>query len=183
MGPQRRMLGMRELRAARLRGLAALIISRAVVNRGQSREKALHRIRERVVRRVHICEERIASSWRNFLEMKYRGHWRLRIARYVGVPGLARDPPGILIGLDDDDFGMPFEDAERRRMKVEFAEASAESFVLIGSQILLTKENNQVSDERVANLGEKFFVERLRKIDALDFRADRRRQFAHRYRH
>ena len=112
MGPQHRMLGVRKFRAARVRGLTALIISRAIVNRGQPREKVLHRVRQRIMRGIHICEKRIASERRNFLEMKYRGHRRLRIARYVGVPGLARDAPGILVCLDNDDFRMPLEDAE-----------------------------------------------------------------------
>jgi hypothetical protein len=78
----------------------------ALVPRGQRLEEALHRLRQRLVGRVHAGEERVAAHRRQLVHVEDAAHRRLRIAGDVGVPVLAGHVPGLLVGVDDQDLGM-----------------------------------------------------------------------------
>jgi hypothetical protein len=136
------MLGARKFGAAPNSRLASLVVARAVMDRGQAAQKSPHRFRKRIVRRIHAGEERIATDRRHLFEVKDRTHRRLCIARNIGMPLFAGNVLRVLVRFDDDDFGMPLVEPERRRMKVQSAEVASEILVLIGRQILITKEED-----------------------------------------
>ena len=86
---------------------AAAIDLRAVMHRAQALAQALDRRRERIVGAVHVGEQGVAAAvGRQLLHVEDAAHRRFGIATDVGVPFLAGDVLGILVGLDDQDLGM-----------------------------------------------------------------------------
>jgi len=127
----------------------------------------------------HIGEERITANRWHFLEMEYRSHRRIRVARDVGMPEFSRDMPGIFVGLDNDDFRVAIENSEWGGVNVESAEALAEGFVLRGRQILISEEDDEIVEQRFVDFPKPFVAQRKREIYPPEFRTDSRSQFAH----
>ena len=66
------------------------------------------------------------------------------------MPFFAGDVLRVLVGFDDDDLRMSFQNPERRRMNVQLAEVPSEILMLVGRQILIAKENYQVLQQSCA---------------------------------
>lgn len=56
-----------------------------------------------------------------------------------------------LVRVDDQDLRVPLEEARRRRVDVELAEAPAERLLLVGRQVLVAEEDDPVLDEAVVD--------------------------------
>jgi len=56
--------------------------------------------RQRLIGGVLAGEQRVAAAGGHFLDIEYRAHRRLQIARHVGMPALAIGAGGILVGVD-----------------------------------------------------------------------------------
>src|ERR1051326_8124136 len=174
-----RMLRARKDLALVLHAVAAAIDVLAVVDRGQRLEEALHRVGERVVRRVHAREERVAADGRQLVHVEDAAHGRRRIARDVRVPVLTRDVLAVLVGVDEKDLRMSLHERRRRGMHDELAEEPAERLVLVRREALVAEEDDLVLGERFVDLLERALVERLAEIDAVHFGADDGRQLLH----
>lgn len=95
------------------------------------------------------------------------------------MPFFAGDPPGVLVCLDDDDFGMSFENSERGGMDVESAEVPAQGFMLLSRQILIAEKDDEIVEQRIVEFLKPFVAQRKREIYALQLGADEGGQLAH----
>ncbi len=88
----------------------------------------------------------------------------------------AGHPLGILVRVNDENLRMPLDEARGSRMDVELSEATPESLVLLGRQVLISEEDDAVVDQTIVDVLERSLVQRLREIDAVDHRADMGRE-------
>ena len=59
------------------------------MQRGEPVEIGLHPVRQRLIGRIHVGEQRVAAARRALLDVEDRAHRRLEVAGHVGVPALA----------------------------------------------------------------------------------------------
>ena len=90
------------------------------------------------------------------------------------MPVFAGDARRVFVRLDNENLGMPFKDSERGRMDVEWTEAPAQSFVLIGRQILLSEEDDEMVEQVAADFFNLLIAQRGRQIDSFEFRTNDR---------
>jgi hypothetical protein len=151
----------------------------AVMQRGEPVEIGFHPVRERLVGRVHVGEQRVAAARRALPDVEDRSHRRLEVAGDVGMPALAIGARGILVGIDPHKRRVAL--VGRRRMHMQFAELAAESEVLVGTDVLVAKEDHEIFGERamdLVHLAIRAGVVRdeLADVHARDFRPDDRRE-------
>ena len=154
-------------------GVEAAIDVLAVVDRGEPFDVGLHAVGQRVVGGVGVGEQRVAAARRTLLEVEDRAHRRLLLARHVGVPTFAVGALGARLGADDHQLGKAGF-VRRRRMDVKLAEQPPEREVLLGRDLLIAKEDDQVLDQRAVDLALLLGGERPRQIDAAELGADQR---------
>ena len=94
------------------------------------------------------------------------------------MPGLAGHVLGVLVGLDLQPLVVAVAHG-LQRMDVQAAEPAAETFVVLGGQVLVAEHHHVVLQQGAADLGELVVGQVGREVDALDLRADHRRQRAH----
>ena len=156
--------------------LAHAVDPLAVVHGRKTVDHAAHRFGQRFVGAIHVGKQRIAAAVLGHpVHVEDGAHRRLGIAGHVGMPDLAGDVFGILVGCDLDDFRMLLH--PDHRMHVQGAEVAAEGLVLVGGEFLFTEEDHQVLRQRMRDLVHLLRGKRLRHIDAGEFRADGRRQW------
>jgi hypothetical protein len=149
----------------------------AVMQRGEPVEIGFHPVRERLVGRVHVGEQRVAAARRALPDVEDRSHRRLDVAGHVGVPALAIGARGILVGIDLHQRRVAL--VGRRRMHMQFAELAAEGEMLVGADVLVAKEDHEIFGERAVDLvhlavGARIVGNELADIDAGNLRADDR---------
>ena len=171
------MLGARILR---LVGDAEVLVEAAidllaVMDGGHALEVRLHAVRQRFVGGVHRGEQRVAALGRAGLDVEDAAHRRLEVAAHVGVPALAVGARAILVGVDDHQLGLA-RLVRRGGMDVQLAEQPAEGQVLVGRDVLVAEEDDAVLGQRPVQLVVLAVAERLAEVDAVDLRADDRRQ-------
>ena len=174
VGAHDRMFGARE-------GLAGFLLPAEttaidvfpVMDGGEGFEEALHRRGQTFIGGVHVGEHRIAAAvFRRFVHVEDGAHRGFGVAGDVGMPDLSGDALGVLVGLDEQDFGVALEQVRRRRVDVELAETAAELLVLLGRHFLIAEEDDDVFHQRVVDGGELFVGEVTAEIDAEDLRTD-----------
>ena len=159
---------------------AVAVVPGAVVDRDQPAQERLHRLRQRVVRRRHAGEQRVAARIRHGVQAQDGTHRRLRIARHVGMPGLARYLRRVGVRMDPQDLRVALRSG-RVRMDVQLPEPPPEILLLVQRDVLVPEEDDPVLHQRIMHLGELMVAERARQIDAADLRTHRRRQGTHPY--
>jgi len=87
------------------------------------------------------------------------------------MPVLAGDAFRVRVGVDLHDLRMPLEQPWPGGMQMQLAEAPAEGLLLLGGQVLVAKEQHAVLGERVTQRSDLRIVERLRQVEAENFRA------------
>ena len=92
------------------------------------------------------------------------------------MPFLAGDMLRVLVGVDGEDFGVPFRGMRRGGMHREIAELPPEILVLIVGQMLVAEEDHQVFHQRVVHFLELLVAERPRQVDPANLGANMRRQ-------
>jgi len=145
-------------------------------------EEILHRGRERLIGLVGAEEAGVAAAadLGDLGDVEHRAERRLGVAGHIRVPAFARDIARILVGLDRQDFGIALRLALLRRRVIgvlmQRAEITAEALVVLARQLLVAEDEHEMIGESLLHLGKLGLAERLRQIDALDLRADDRRQ-------
>ena len=151
------------------------------MQRGQPVEIGLHAIRQRLIGRVHIGEQRVAAARRALLDVEDRAHRRLDVAGDVGVPALAIGARRILVGID----------LHQRRISPSLGAAGCtcrspnlrpKARCCCRGDVLVAEEDHEVFGQRAMDLvhlavGARIVGDELADIDAGNFRADDRRQF------
>ena len=143
------------------------------MRRRQSFEIGLHARRQRLIGRILAGEERVAAAGRHRVQVEDAAHRRLLVTGDVRVPILAVDALGIGIGMDRQDFGMPFRPG-RARMNVQFTKIAAEPLVRFHVQRLIAEEQNLVLRQGLMQLLDLAVAERLGQRDAFDIGTDAR---------
>ncbi|MHC2381790.1 hypothetical protein ACVIHA_006188 [Bradyrhizobium liaoningense] len=159
-------------------GVESAIDRFAIVQRGEPVEIGLHAVRQRLIGRVHVGEQRVAAAWRALPDVKDRAHRRLEIAGHVGMPALAIGARRILVGVDLHQRRIVVL-VRRGRMDMQFAELAAEGEMLLRRDVLIAEEDHEVFGKRAMDLvhlpvGAGVALDERADIDARDFRADDR---------
>ena len=114
----------------------------------------------------------VAAERRDLARVQHGAQRRIFEKRQIGVPAVTPIVMFVRFLDDLDDFRV-VRHALRQRMDVEVAEAPGEGLVLVGCQVLVVKEQDEVVEERVVDLRERFVVQFCGEINAGDFGAER----------
>ena len=140
----------------------------------QMRNELAYRLGERFVGKIHIGPERIAADRGNLFGVENR---RLRRPLQVGdvvVPAVAVGAMRRIV-LQHHHLGRRLV-TRIERVNVERPETGREIALLKRRQRLSLEEEHEMVVERAANLRHRVVAERRAKVEALNGRADRRRQ-------
>ena len=143
----------------------------AVVDRGQSRQIGLHPWRQRLIRRIHAGEHRIAPRLGHGMQMQDRAQRRISVAGQVRMPALACDELRVGVCMDCDDLRMTG-DARDAGMNGQFSERTAEAFVTVVVERLIAEEQHQMISQRGLEFLSLAIGQRAGQVDAGHLRAD-----------
>jgi hypothetical protein len=177
-----RMAGDHRMNRLRIGPVAHLLQGRAEIvpvahharmQRAQAVEEGPHRLRERLIRSVHVGEEGVAAARRHLVQAEDAADRGLRVAGDVRVPQVARIGLGVRIGAHLDDPRMAGHIA--LRVDVERAEVCREVAQGFFAQRLIAEEQHQVFGPGVVQLRAGLRVERPSEVEAANLGADQRR--------
>ena len=164
-----------------LRGIVLDPVFAVAVHVFQPLQALLHGFRQRIVSGGAAGEvgvaQRLAVPDGNPDRIQRRQQARLALVGQVAVPEAA----GILRAdrlaavvehvRQDEDFRVVGQPRFLAHVMLEHAEAAGEGDLLFRREFLVAEEHDLVVEEGRGDLGESIVVERLRQIDAADFRA------------
>ena len=143
------------------------------MGRTELTQHGLHALRKHVPGKVHVGEQRVAADRGNLEGIENRACRRLFAKGHVRVPEMAEIDD--LVGLLDDlyEFGKAV-DAMHERVLLEATEAARKSDLLLGREVLVAKEQDEMIEVGVVQCGPRPVVERPGEVDSHHFRADGR---------
>jgi hypothetical protein len=106
-------------------GIGAAIRLFPVMDRVQAVQINLHPLGQRLVCRVHTCEQGVAAARRALPDVEDAAHWRFRVTGYITVPALTVGAGTVLVGMDNHQFRIPRR-VRRGRVQMQIAEAAPE---------------------------------------------------------
>jgi len=142
------------------------------VDGGQAVEDSLHAVRQALVGLVLVGEHRVAAKFRHLARIEHRPQRRAFEITDVGVPA-ATEIAGLLGLLADfKDLGISRHRLDEL-MDLQLTEAAAEIELLLRGQMLVMKEDNEMLEQRRADLADHPIGEGTGEIDAGDLGAER----------
>ena len=177
MGTRHRVLGARIgwfIGNARIR-IKAAIDYLSVVKGSEPVQIGLHPVRQRVVGGIHAREQSIAAVRRTLFDIENTAHRWFEIARHVAVPAFAIRPRAVLVGIDFHQCRLA-RLVRRGRMDVQFPEQPTEGQVLLRRDVLITEKDDDILGQRPMDFVDRPVGQRFCEIDAVDFRANDRRE-------
>ena len=141
------------------------------MDRGHAVEHRPHAVRQALVGEVLVGEQRVAAKFRHLLRVQHRSKRRALEITHIGVPAAAEIARLLGFLADFEDLGI-----SRHRLD-EFVDlqrpkAAAEIELLLRGQVLVVKEDDEVIEQRRADLADHRIRERAGEIDPGDFGAE-----------
>ena len=78
------------------------------------------------------------------------------------MPDFSGNPFEVRTRRHDQNLGMPFEQTQRCRMKMEPPKAPGECLMLIRRQVLSPEEDNEIFQQRTMDISKLFLIQRRR---------------------